>query len=79
VKYQCTFCADVKSHAWRCTDCGMLVCDSCSKGGKSTAAGIAGRAVVGYATAGLSEIARLGFRKINQHCPGCGGDDLIRI
>lgn len=79
MSYRCTFCADVKNHVWRCSDCGMLVCDSCSKGGKSTAAGIAGRAVAGYITAGLSEVVRATARKIGQHCPRCKGDNLIRV
>lgn len=79
MKYQCTFCAKVHGSAWRCRSCGMLTCDACSKGGKSSALGIAGRAAAGYMTMGLSELARMGYRKANQECPGCGGDSLIRV
>ncbi len=79
MKYQCTFCANVKKHVYRCSSCGILVCNSCAKGGKSSAVGAAGRAVAGYMSAGLTEVARAGYRRATQHCPRCDSKDLIRV
>jgi hypothetical protein len=79
MKYRCTFCARVFSHLLRCETCGILVCDSCTKGGRSSNLGVAARAAAGYLTAGLSEVARLGYRKLKQHCPSCGDDQLTRV
>ncbi|HAO21263.1 MAG: hypothetical protein BWK80_49905 [Desulfobacteraceae bacterium IS3] len=77
--YQCSFCGNEFKDIWRCRDCGFMVCDNCSKGGKSGLAGKIGRAYVAVATSGLSEVARAGYRKIKQHCPSCEGKDLIKI
>jgi len=78
-KYQCGFCGDESNSLWRCRDCGDMVCDACSKGGKSSKLGVAGRVVAGYVSVGATEALRSGYRKVNQHCPSCESKDLIRI
>lgn len=77
--YKCSFCGQNYDEAWRCKDCGMIICDSCSKGGKSGALGGTARVVAGLYTAGLSEVARAGYRKLNQKCLKCNGDNLVLI
>ena len=79
MSYRCTFCANTKKHVYRCSDCGMLVCSSCAKGGTSSAMGVAGRTVAGYLSAGATEMARAAYRRAKQHCPRCDGKDLIRV
>jgi len=79
MRYVCSFCAKTKSGGWRCSDCGMLQCDNCSKGGGSSALGAAGRLVAGIATYGASEVVRAGYRKTKQHCVGCKGGNLVRV
>jgi hypothetical protein len=79
MKYVCTFCGKVKGHVLQYSGCGTIVCHACSKGGRSSAVGLVGRAVVGYATAGVSELARATHRKATQCCPACKGSRLIRI
>lgn len=77
--YRCSFCGADEDSAWRCSDCGMIVCDSCSKGGKSGLTGKLARVYFGVASAGLTEVARAGYRKKKQKCPRCDGKSLIRI
>lgn len=77
--YKCSFCGREEKSIWRCRDCGTMVCDSCSKGGRSSKLGAATRAFAGYVTVGASEAARALYRKANQHCPSCESDDLIRL
>ena len=78
-RYRCSFCGRDESSIWRCRDCGTMVCDACSKGGRSSKLGIATRAVAGYVSAGATGAARALYRKANQHCPSCEGKDLIRL
>ena len=78
-RYKCSFCGREEKSIWRCRDCGTMVCDSCSKGGRSSKLGIAARAMAGYVSAGATEAARALYRKANQHCPSCEGTDLIRL
>jgi len=79
MSYQCSFCGSEFSQVWRCRECGTMICDSCSKGGKSGTLGKLARAYVGLSTLGASEVVRSGYRKIKQHCPSCESSDLIRI
>ncbi len=79
MSYQCTFCASIQKHVFRCSGCGMLVCSSCAKGGKSSAVGAASRTVAGYFSLGATEVARAAYRRAKQHCPRCDGKDLIRM
>ena len=79
MKYQCSFCAKIKGSGWRCSDCGILLCNDCSKGGRSGAVGMAGRILAGVATYGASEVARAGYRKVRQKCVSCHGTNLIRL
>lgn len=80
VTYKCDFCGRSGfSHVWRCPECGQMFCDACTKGGRSSTAGKVARGVVGYVSAGLSEVARAGYRKAIQKCPSCQGVDLIRV
>jgi hypothetical protein len=77
--YRYSFCGNDFKDIRRCRDCGMMVCDNCSKGGKSGLLGKVVRGYVGVSTLGLSELAREGYRKVKQFCPSCEGKDLIRI
>jgi len=78
-QYVCSFCGGQFKQVWRCRNCGTVVCDTCSKGGKSSMLGKLTRAYVGVSTLGLSEATRSGYRKIKQKCPSCDGKDLIII
>ena len=77
--YECGFCGKDFKGVWRCSGCGMLTCDTCSKGGQSTGAGGAGRAVAGLYTLGITELARSAYRKAKQHCLNCGGKSLVKV
>jgi len=77
--YQYSFCGGEFKVLWRCRDCGYMVCDDCSKGGKSGLLGKVVRGYVGLSTLGLTEVARAGYRKAKQHCPSCESKDLIKI
>jgi hypothetical protein len=77
--YRCSFCAGSFEKIWRCKDCGMFICDNCSKGGKSTDLQVAGRILAGFATYGASELIRAGYRQKNQKCTQCDGSNLILL
>ena len=79
MNYQCSFCGQIVSTALRCKDCGYVFCEPCTKGGKSSTAGVVGRTLLGVLTYGASEVARAGYRKIGQKCPTCDGKELVRI
>jgi predicted RNA-binding Zn-ribbon protein involved in translation (DUF1610 family) len=79
MSYQCPSCDGEFSHVWRCRECGMIVCDACSKGGQSSTLGKLVRIFIGILTLAISEVARAGYRKIKQRCPNCGSTDLIKI
>jgi DNA-directed RNA polymerase subunit RPC12/RpoP len=59
------------TQVFRCKDCGMIICDSNSKSSNSTV-------LIGILTLGISEIVRIGYRKITRRCPNCHSKNLIK-
>ena len=77
--YRCSFCGKTAKRAWRCTECGYIMCANCSKGGKSTGLGKFVRTGAAIATYGISEVARAGYRKVNQKCIHCGSIEIMSL
>ena len=75
----CALCCKPFDRGWRCKSCWSLICDDCSKGGKSSGGVVALRWIAGIYTLGLSEAARAGYRKSIQKCPKCDNSILISI
>jgi DNA-directed RNA polymerase subunit RPC12/RpoP len=66
------------NQVWRCRECGIIICDSCSKGGNLIRKKHI-RIGVGILTLGISEVVLAVYRKMKQHCTNCGSQNLIKI
>jgi hypothetical protein len=75
----CEVCLQDFSSGGRCRGCNLVVCDTCTKGGRSSAGGKLLRGVFGLATYGVSEVVRAAMRSSNQACPRCGTQQFISI
>ena len=75
--YECVQCGNVFDNVWCCKECGALMCDSCSKGGKSTSTGVGARVLSAWYTLGVSEVVRAGYRASRKRCPQCSSTDLV--
>lgn len=79
MSYKCPICQGEFNQIWRCRDCGVIICDSCSKGGNSSIMEKIIRIIVGILTLSLSEVILAAYRKKKQHCPNCHSKKLIKI
>ncbi len=76
---ECTFCGRIFDHLFRCSDCGMLVCDDCSDGWMFSPPGRLTRGAVAHMSSGGAEITGDGYSGANQSCPNCDGRQLISV